>query len=41
MMDPKYGYTNMNIFLYQLVLGTIAGLTSTHHFIALLGTMAY
>lgn len=41
MMGPKYGYTNMNIFIYQLVLGTICGLTSTHHFIALLGTMTY
>ena len=41
MQGPKFGYTNMNIFIYQIVLGTIAGLTSTHHFIALLGTMTY
>ena len=41
MNGPKYGYTNMNIFLYQIVLGTICGLTSTHHFIALLITMTY
>ena len=41
MANPKFGYTNMNIFLYQIVLGLIAGLTSTHHFIALLGTMTY
>ena len=41
MTDPKFGYTNMNIFIYQIVLGTIAGLTATHHFFALLGTMTY
>ena len=41
MMDAKYAYTNMNIFIYQVVLGTIAGLTAFHQFLALLCTMTY
>jgi hypothetical protein len=41
MQGPKYGYTNMNIFIFQMVLGTIAGLTHLHQFIALLTTMVY
>lgn len=27
MQDLKYGYTNMNIFVLQLILGSVAGLT--------------
>ena len=30
MQGPKYGYTNMNMFLFQCILGMIAGLTHTH-----------
>ena len=41
MMGPKYGYTNMNMFLFQCILGMIAGLTNTHQFIALLCMMVY
>jgi hypothetical protein len=41
MQSSKYGYTNMNIFIYQMVLGTMAGLTQFHHFIVLLATMVY
>lgn len=41
MEDCKYGYTSMNIFIYQVVLGIMAGLTQFHHFIVLLSTMVY
>ena len=41
MMGPKFAYTNMNMFLFQCILGMIAGLTHTHQFIALLVTMIY
>jgi len=32
MQSSKYGYTNMNIFIYQMVLGTMAGLTQISPF---------
>ena len=41
MMDPKFAYTNMNVFIYQIVLGQISGLTVFHQFTALLLTMTY
>ena len=41
MQNPKFALTNMNIFIFQIVLGMIGGLTPTHQFISLVVTMIY
>ena len=41
MSGPKYGYTHMNLFIFQVILGLTAGLTHFHQFIILLLQMIY
>ena len=39
MTGVKYMYTVMNIFIFQMLLGTVGSLTATHQLIAMLVTM--